>query len=218
MKIIIPFKFNSSRLPRKNVKEFVDGKSLLDLTVENFKKHGHEIFLACEKGEETDYLINKYNVQHVCLSNTSNEWLKVVIELSDTLNKEFGPDEEFCLWQCVMPLFWMHNNIQDFIDFAEENISKCDSVVPVYEFIDYLVDENMQGVNFGPGSWHVPSQKLPKVYYITPMCVTTPKILHQYRYTYSPNSILWVAKGPHLDIDDEQDWKMAQILWKHWND
>lgn len=214
MKILIPFKFDSTRCPRKNVKEFVDGKSLLDIVVENFQKHDHEIFLTCESSVETEVLKSKYGVQHIELNNTSNEWSRVVIDLSETLNTKFGPDERICIWQCVMPLFWINNDIQEFLHFAEGAMSEYESVIPVYRFTDYLVDENMQGVNFGPGSWHVPSQSLPKVYYISPSCVTTPKVLHECRYTYSPKSILWEAKGPYIDIDTEEEWKIAQILWK----
>lgn len=213
MKVIIPFKFNSTRCPRKNVREFIDGKSLLDLTVENVAKHGHEIFLACQSGEETEQLLDKYKASHLELGNTSNEWSKVMLDISRVLNENFDYNEPICFWQCIMPLFWLHNNFQDFADFAEEKIETHESVVPVYRFADYLVDENMQGVNFGPGSWHVPSQNLPKVYHITPMCLTTPMVVETYRYTYSPNSALWEAKGPHLDIDTEEDWKIAQILW-----
>ena len=31
MKVVIPFKFDSTRLPNKNIIEFADGKSLLDI-------------------------------------------------------------------------------------------------------------------------------------------------------------------------------------------
>jgi CMP-N-acetylneuraminic acid synthetase len=33
MKVIIPFKFDSTRLPNKNIIEFAGGKSLLDISV-----------------------------------------------------------------------------------------------------------------------------------------------------------------------------------------
>ena len=97
---------------------------------------------------------------------------------------------------------------------AEEKIKEYESVVPVYEFADYLVDENMRGINFGPGSWHAVSQDLPKSYYITPMGVSTPAVYSKYHYTYSPNSTMWVAKGPHIDIDTEEEMKIAQILYR----
>ncbi len=213
MKIVIPFKFDSTRLPNKNIIEFADGKSLLDISVENFKKHNHEVFLACEDRGETYDLLKKYDAQHIPLSDTSNQWLNVLIELSESLNKKFSPKEAVCFWQCIMPLFWLYNDIEVFFDFAKENIGKYESVIPVYEFKDYLVDENLQGLNFGPGSWHVPSQNLPKIYYITPMCVTTPSVLHKYRYTYSPNSVLWTAKGPYIDIDTQEEFNIAKLIW-----
>ena len=115
---------------------------------------------------------------------------------------------------CVTPLFWLYNDIQEFISFSEEKIKEYESVVPVYEFADFLVDENMRGINFGPGSWHAVSQDLPKSYYVTPMAVSTPAVYSKYHYTYSPNSIVWVAKGPHIDIDTEEEMKIAQILYR----
>ena len=71
-----------------------------------------------------------------------------------------------------MPLL-LYNDIEVFSDFAKENIGKYESVIPVYEFKDYLVDENLQGLNFDQ-----------KLLYNT-KCVTTPSVLHKYRYTYS---------------------------------
>ena len=214
MKVIIPFKFDSSRCRKKNVREFFDRKSLLDITVENFLRYDHHVSLVCVDGTQTDQLIKKYGVNHIPLNNTSNNWSEVVIDLSQSLIRSFGPDEPICLWQCITPLFWLYNNIQDFISFGEEKIKEYDSVVPVYEFADYLVNENMQGVNFGPGSWHVASQNLPKCYYITPMGISTPAIYEKYHYTYSPNSTMWVAQGPYIDIDTEEEMKIAQILYR----
>ena len=216
MKVIIPFKFDSSRCRRKNVREFFDGDSLLDITIKHFLKYYHDIYLVCVDGPETKQLIKKHNVNHIVLNDDSNNWVKVLIELSGTLNKVFGPNEPICFWQCVAPLFWLYNDIQDFISFAEEKIceEECESVVPVYEFADYLVNENMQGINFGPGSWHAVSQDLPKLYYITPMGVSTPAVYEKYRYTYSPNSTMWVAEGPYIDIDTEEEMKIAQILYR----
>ena len=213
MKVIIPFKFDSSRCRKKNVREFFDRKSLLDITVENFLRYDHHVSLVCVDGTQTDQLIKKYGVNHIPLNNTSNNWSEVVIDLSQSLIRSFGPDEPICLWQCITPLFWLYNNIQDFISFGEEKIKEYESVVPVYEFADYLVDENMQGVNFGPGSWHAVSQNLPKCYYITPMGISTPAIYEKYHYTYSPNSTMWVAQGPYIDIDTEEEMKIAQILY-----
>ena len=207
MKVIIPFKFNSSRCPKKNVREFFNGKSLLDITIENFLKYNHDIYLACVDGSQTKGLIRRHKVNHIALNNISNNWTEMLIELSGTLNKVFGPDEPICLWQCVTPLFWLYNNIQDFLSFAEEKLVQYESVVPVYEFAGYLVDEKMQGINFNPGSWHVPSQNLSESYYITPMGVSTPAIYSKYHYTYSPKSTMWIAKGPYVDIDTEEEMK-----------
>ena len=138
-------------------------------------------------------------------TNASNTWIEFVIDLSQSLIISFVPDEPICLWQCLTLSFCLYNNIQYFISFCEEKIKAYDSVVPVQELADYLVNENMQGVNFGPGSWHVASQNLPKCYYITPMGISTPAIYEKYHYTYSPNSTMWVAQGPYIDIDTEEE-------------
>ena len=170
--------------------------------------------MACVDGSQTKGLIRRHKVNHIALNNISNNWTEMLIELSGTLNKVFGPDEPICLWQCVTPLFWLYNNIQDFLSFAEEKLVQYESVVPVYEFAGYLVDEKMQGINFNPGSWHVPSQNLSESYYITPMGVSTPAIYSKYHYTYSPKSTMWIAKGPYVDIDTEEEMKTAQILYR----
>jgi len=214
MKIIIPFKFNSSRCPNKNLREFFGGKSLLDIAIDNFLKYDHDVYLACVDGPQTKELVRRHKVKHLLLKNRSNNWIETLIDLSGTLNKVFEPHEPICLWLCVTPLFWLYNDIQEFISFSEEKIKEYESVVPVYEFADFLVDENMQGINFGPGSWHAVSQDLPKSYYVTPMAVSTPAVYSKYHYTYSPNSIMWVAKGPHIDIDTEEEMKIAQILYR----
>ena len=85
MKVIIPFKFDSSRCRKKNVREFFDRKSLLDITVENFLRYDHHVSLVCVDGTQTDQLIKKYGVNHIPLNNTSNNWSEVVIDLSQSL-------------------------------------------------------------------------------------------------------------------------------------
>ena len=87
MKVIIPFKFDSSRCRKKNVREFFDRKSLLDITVENFLRYDHHVSLVCVDGTQTDQLIKKYGVNHIPLNNTSNNWSEVVIDLSQSLIK-----------------------------------------------------------------------------------------------------------------------------------
>lgn len=233
MKIIIPFKFDSTRCRYKNIRDFYKGKSLLDITIENFKKYGHDIYLICENNDKVSEIRNRYSINHLSLSNISNDWNSVMHDLSKILNLTFNSNELICLWQTVVPLFFLYNNIQDFIHFAENTFynkvthdeagqiqstqKDVESVVPAYLFKDYLVDEKMQGVNFGPGTWHIPSQQLPNLYYITPMSVTTPAIYAKYNYSYSPKSIIWKAKGPYIDIDTEEEFQMAQTLWKFYS-
>ena len=79
MKVIIPFKFNSSRCAKKNVREFFNGKSLLDITVENFLKYNHDVYLLCVDAPQTKELIRRHKVNHIPLNNTSNNWSEVVI-------------------------------------------------------------------------------------------------------------------------------------------
>tara|TARA_R110000824_G_C15225590_1_gene678001 strand:- start:872 stop:1549 length:678 start_codon:yes stop_codon:yes gene_type:complete len=219
--IIVPFKLDSTRCARKNVREFHDGKSLLDIAIENLKKGNHNIYLVHADSKEIFDITEKHEVNHIIVNNTSNMWSEVVVDLTDRLLEAFDENELICLWQCVIPLFWVHNKIEDFFSFAEHvflnednRYKNIESVIPVYPFKDYLVDRHIQGVNFSPGSWHVPSQNLPELYYITPICVSTPTVYKKYKYSYSPNSIIWVAKGPYVDIDTEEEFKTAQTLWK----
>ena len=66
MKAIIPVKKSSTRIPNKNFKEFYDGNSLFDLTVEKLLKslNPDDIYMSCEDENEKS-LAEKWGINFI---------------------------------------------------------------------------------------------------------------------------------------------------------
>ena len=85
------------------------------------------------------------------------------------------------------------------------------AVKPLKEFI---ISEKKQPVNYSWGPWHKYSQDLEKYYSITgALFVAEKKQMLRNRYVVSSNPYLFeVSDYEAIDIDNEYDFKLAQLL------
>lgn len=213
MKIIIPYRENSQRCIEKNTREFLEGKSLLQITLEQL--YNHDVSLACIPTPTALERANSLGVKNIDLSSTTatGGWSELAIDIANQLEPN---NEPVGFVFCTNPVFYIFNQIQDFLTEATNQMHRgAGSAMVVYPFKHYVLDERMQGVNHGQGWWHKYSQHLPQ-WYINPwfMTVTTVPNILKYNYWHTPDVFPLLAAGPCVDIDTQEDFELSKVLYK----
>lgn len=215
MKILIPYRENSSRLPHKNIKEFHDGKSLLDLTIEQFD--GHEIILASVFSDVTAEIAKKHNASHLFLNEEEHKsFSHVIVDMAEKVTTWAELDEPILVWFATELTFFINHSAKELIDFGLESFEQgFDSTVLCRPFKHFLLDHNFKPENFSYGPWFSYSQTLDQKYWVIPgIGMTTPRSMLQYRWSNGPEYRAFVAHPLYVDIDEEFEFKLAQTMWK----
>jgi CMP-N-acetylneuraminic acid synthetase len=212
MKIIIPYRENSQRCKKKNTRKFFLNDSLLGITINNFKNQ--DISLACIPTKTSIKRANDFRVDRIDLSsNTSTgSWGELAVEISQQIDKS---DQLIGFAFCTNPVFFKFNSIKNFLLRAKKAvIDGAGSAMVVYPLKHYILDNNMQGINHGQGPWHQYSQHLPQ-WHINPwfFIVTTASNIIDCKYWYTPDVVPLKASGPCIDIDTEEDFKLAKTIY-----
>ena len=84
----------------------------------------------------------------------------------------------------------------------------------VRPFKHFLLNYKFKPDNFNAGAWHPYSQDLDPKFTVTILGVTTQQTMEKYRYVFGPNAKPFIANQLYVDIDTEEEFKIAQILWK----
>lgn len=217
MKVFIPYREISTRCRNKNIRNFHNNKSILDITVEYFLNINFDVILACVPSETSKKRAKKYETQSIELSEKDGGWPSLIKEIGHKMHTK--RDEPILFWLATDITLFINNNIEHII---KENVSivpkQFDSVVLGTPFLNYLVDENCYPQNFSAGAWHPYSQNLSKRYQISASTITTKQCMIDYMYSWGPNSHLVEINTPYIDINDDEEFKLAQLVWRHWND
>ena len=212
MKIIIPYRELSQRCKNKNLRKFSNGKSLLEITIEKFTEH--DVILASIPSERTQSIAKKYGCTALDLNEEDTGWSELFHEIA-TKAESIARNEPVCFWTATEITYFINNTIQDFISFGKKNLQEKDkSTMLVRKMKHFFVDENFLPDNFNPGAWHPYSQFLKQKYIVGWASITTRNKMQKYRYYWEPSCEAYIAKGPYVDIDTEEEFKTAQILWK----
>lgn len=209
MKIVITYKKSSERCKNKNTRKFSGDKSLLEIAVEHLYKH--DVTLACVKSKSSVARAKKLNVDRLDLpeETLNGSWSDVSVAIAKSANTDI-----IGFLFCTNPTFLKFNSVNEFIEKGEIEIARNKSSMVVYPFQHYVMDHKMKPLNHLPGSWHQYSQKLAK-WYINPwaLIINTKENILKYQYWYCPNVVPLEAKGPCLDIDTEEEFKLSQIIF-----
>lgn len=220
---IIPARGGSKRIPRKNIKDFL-GKPIIAYSIETALKSGlfDEVMVSTDDVEIAE-IAKKYGakVPFSRTENTSNDDATTYEVLKEVLlnYKDMGTEFEniCCLYACA-PLTTELILSESFKIFQENNF---DSVLPVISFgfpiqrAVKLTPENK--IDFVHPEFSVTrSQDLEKAYHDagqfywlrTKVCQAKGKII-----TDNSGSII-ISELEGQDIDNEIDWKMAELKFK----
>jgi CMP-N-acetylneuraminic acid synthetase len=211
MKVVIPAKTNSTRIPEKNWREFVDGKSLLDILIDKMHDFG-DIYVSCEdatrrgvvEARGANFLLRDQQLTH------NNAPLGLV--WNSIVSMVPGDDDIFWV-QCINPFFDEHASMYELWQAHSHN---HDSMVAIHPFKDYVLDQNFNPIGFGFGPFHTPSQQLPSLYHLT-FCAQIIKreTLRTSQYFFGPNAFHYQAQGRVCDIDNLDEFEDAALYAKY---
>jgi CMP-N-acetylneuraminic acid synthetase len=210
MKVVIPAKASSTRVPNKNYREFYGNKSLVDILVEKLLRvlSPSDIYLSCESpARETVAKWHGINFhlreEMLCRNETP---------LPDVVRGICGaiPGTDPIMWcECIDPLFDGHGEALYQFQSAD-----CDSLVVVHPERSYILDGRHQPIGFGFGPWHTPSQWLPQHYRLNFTCsILTRRAVQDCGYMVGVRPLWFDASTPFIDIDTEEDFRIAQVIY-----
>ena len=215
LKVAIPLKTNSERVPNKNLRPFIDGKSLFDLKAEQLLKvfDPKDIWVSSEN-EIVEKLCARYgfnfHLRDIALTKSTAKENQIVSTIVNAIPGK--PDIMWC--QVTQPLF---DDFKGLLDVYNNLDEKHDSICVVKKQRHHLLDEKGNPVNFNFGYWHKISQDLPKLYEVAwAAFIMKREMLEQAWYQIGRNPYLYETKLPLVDIDEIQDFEVAGILYKHY--
>ncbi len=217
LKIIIPLKTNSERIPNKNLRPFLGNKSLFDIKAEQLLKCFDPKDVWCSsENPEVEQIVKKYgfnfHLRDISLTTKNTRENKLVKTIVDSIPGK--PDIMWC--QVTQPLF---NEFSKLLETYHNLDKKYDSICVVKKFRHHLLDDKGNPVNFNFGYWHKISQDLPKLYEVAwAAFIMRREMLEQAWYQIGRNPYLFETQKPLIDIDEISDFEIASILYNHYID
>lgn len=217
IKVVIPLKTNSQRVPNKNLRNFYKEESLFDIKakqlLEVFKPE--DILVSSENPlvkELTDKYGFNFHLRDIELTKATAKENQIVKTLTDAVEDK----ECDIMWaQVTQPLF---NEFKEIIEKWNNLDSKYDSLAVVKKQRHHLLDEKGNPVNFNFGYWHKISQDLPALYEVTwSAFIISREMLNQAYYQIGRNPYLYETQAPLIDIDNMSDFEVASILYNFYN-
>ncbi len=216
IKVAIPLKTNSTRVQNKNLRPFHGKDSLFDVKAKQLLNvfQPEDVFVSCEDLAVRPH-IEKYgfNFLHRDLSLTPNSapWSDVIKDIVTKID-----DTSDIMWvQVTQPLF---DDFSGVMKKWREIYDNYDSLTVVQKLRHHILNEHGMPVNFNFGYWHKISQELPNYYFVTWACFCMKReMLKQCYYNIGRNSYLYDTDANLVDIDTEDDFEIAKIIYSHFN-
>ena len=214
---IIPVKHSSERVHAKNFREFSDGKSILDIKIQQLKNSNEfeQIFVSSDSPDAVkacEYYDVKFLLRDAKFCDNVAPWSDVIHEVVKSLPV---PDETNIAWcHTVTPIF---SRFSEAINLYEEAI-KNDSyngLVAVTQCKEFILDELATPVNYSWGPWHKYSQHLKKYYFVSgALFLSTKSEMIRNRYVISTKPKMFITTPQEsVDIDTEFDFEFAQYIY-----
>jgi len=212
MKIIIPLQTCSTRILNKNLRDFVNGESLFDVKAKQLLRvfDPKKIFVSSEISD-VEEKVTKYGFNFLLRDKkyTGNKVKQP--DLIGHILKDIPNDDEDIGWvQVPSPLF---NNFKECLHIWNREKHDYDSLVVVKK-VKHIISDNNIPVNFNFGYWHKVSQDISKLYEITwSFFIIKRQVFNECKYHIGYNPYKYVSEFVNIDIDTEEEFKMAQKVY-----
>jgi CMP-N-acetylneuraminic acid synthetase len=216
---VIPVKLKSDRVPSKNFREFIEGKSLFQLLVEKLllTQKFDKIYVSSNAEEiksEVEELGCIFVPRKEKYCNNEIPWSDVIYEVVKSIPEDDDVSIAWC--HTTSPLFDNYDlAIKKYFEVLHKNT--YDGLISVTPISEFIVSENRQPINYSWGPWHKYSQHLDKLYAITgALFIAKKREMLLNRYVISKNPLYFeVLQYEAIDIDTTYDFELAKILFKN---
>ena len=210
---VIPVKKNSSRLENKNIMPFA-GTNLLIHKIRQLKNVPQitEILVSTDS-EEMLAIAKAEGVRGlrrpIEYSNETRPFSDFITYITENVSTDM------ILWACVTSPLVDEKLYTEIINTYFEKQEDYDSVITVFPFKHFLMDEDGP-FNFKRGEKHVNSQDLPELYVFTNGAILSDVAnMRIWKYHFGSNPYYFlVTREQSIDIDDIQDYKVAQLFYE----
>lgn len=211
--ILIAVRGGSKRVKNKNIRPFAE-TTLLESKIEQAKRTGLPVYVNTEDEKMLAMAVNKCKVNGLkrdpYFATDSVPMGDVYVHMA----KSF-PHEHILYMPVTSPLL-TDNTIQECLTLYYKNfdIKNCDSVVTTTAVKEYLWEGN-RAINYDPTN-HPRSQDLPNIYSLNfAVNVLSKKTMIRKRNILGDKFIPYeIGKIESIDIDEEDDFKIAELLFK----
>jgi N-acylneuraminate cytidylyltransferase len=213
MKIIIPAKRASTRVPDKNWRLFCNGKNLVEIKIEQLLKaaDARDLFLSCDdpskKAIADAYGIN-FLLRDPLLASDLTPWpdaLQGIIAATD-----FDGEEEIAWVEVINPLF---DDYAGMFAKWQEVKHQHDSLVLAAPINKFLLRADGKPVNFQFGKWHSMSQQMESLYAWDSACIMRKKDLLYFSYPIGKTPYMYSTGNQCVDIDTMDDFETAHYYY-----
>lgn len=221
MKIIIPAKKHSTRVPNKNWHPFFNEKNLVEIKIEQLMRccNPTDVYLSSDYWE-METLANKYNINFLkrspILASDETPWPDALLGIIEST--PFDDHEDIAWVEVVNPLF---DDYESLFDKWQNVKADHDSLVLVSPINKFLMQANGKPLNFQYGKWHSMSQNMDPLYAWDSACIMKKKDLLYFSYPIGKKPYLFSTNEQCIDIDTLSDFELAQYFYskkmKHGN-
>ena len=210
---LIPVREGSQRVKQKNFKPFSHEKSLLNLKIKQLQDADcfDKIYISSDSDLAKDIAHDEgasflYRDSYMCghearLYEYNNYMLNTI------------PGDPIVAWtMTTAPLFDDYMSVVS--KYLSLDVKSHDSLITVIPYNGFLVDVNAKPINCSFGHWHLLTQELRESYEITGGVYMAQKSDQlKWSYWFGPRAYLYqTSKIKSIDVDDDEDFKIAEIL------
>ena len=209
LSVIIPAKYQSSRIKNKNYIPFYKNYSLLDIKIKQIMEliSPHRIFLFSENKNALRNF-EKYEAHTITIPEKYySSWPNA---FDNFLTHIDSPHVLICF--ATTP-FIGPDLIKDMADQYFRDPDKK-GIITVEPIKSHLFDSDHRPINFGLGTSHIDSQNV-KTFYVmlSGVSIIKKNLAQKIHYHVSTDSIFYPIPQAHvMDINDREDWHFCQKL------
>lgn len=207
---ITNYKMHSTRCPGKHHREFFEGKTLVDIKIEQLQKAGAEhIYISTNDHNvsNTENITYIKRPEKYC-DEKLTPFNEVMQEIYDSI--PVGNDVNAIFTFTMCPLF------DRYAQMYKQYESTGRNQLAVYPSRHYYLDVNKRGANFMFGAWHPYSQGIDPMYQL-PYCgvLATMGDHRKAGYTVPLDfDYFEIETFENLDIDTEEEFEVGQMLYR----